>query len=113
MAGIFTAWYLYSARADIPGKIKARCSSLYNLLEHKYYIDEFYSWLFGRGTRALGTALWKHGDMKVIDGFFVNGTARVVALTATLVRRYQTGYIYHYAFTMIVGIFAILTLWLY
>ena len=63
--------------------------------------------------RGLGTALWKHGDMKVIDGFFVNGTARVVALTATLVRRYQTGYIYHYAFTMIVGIFAILTLWLY
>ncbi len=113
VAGIFTAWFLYSARTDIPGKIKARCGALYNLLDRKYYIDEFYSWLFVGGTRALGTALWKFGDIKVIDGFFVNGTARVVALTATLVRRYQTGYIYHYAFTMIVGIFVILTLWLY
>ncbi len=113
VAGIFTAWYLYSARTDIPGKIKARCGPLYNLLDHKYYIDEFYSWLFAGGTRALGTMLWKYGDIKVIDGFFVNGTARVVALTATVVRRYQTGYIYHYAFTMIVGVFVILTLWLY
>ncbi|WP_297324512.1 NADH-quinone oxidoreductase subunit L [Nitrosomonas sp.] len=113
IAGIFTAWYLYSARTDIPGKIKSRFGFLYNLLDRKYYIDEFYSWLFAGGTRALGTALWKHGDIKVIDGFFVNGTARVVALTAALVRRYQTGYIYHYAFTMIVGIFVILTLWLY
>ena len=112
-AGIFTAWYLYRVRTDIPRKIKARCSSLYNLLNRKYYIDEFYSWLFVGGTRALGTALWKHGDIKLIDGFLVNGTARVVALTAAFVRRFQTGYIYHYAFTMIVGIFIILTLWLY
>jgi len=113
VAGIFTAWYLYSARTDIPGKIKARCGPLYNLLEHKYYIDEFYSWLFAGGTRSLGTMLWKYGDIKVIDGFFVNGAARVVALTSAIVRRYQTGYIYHYAFTMIVGVFVILTLWLY
>lgn len=113
VAGIFTAWYLYSARTDIPGKIKARCGPLYNLLDRKYYIDEFYSWLFAGGTRALGTMLWKYGDIKMIDGFFVNGAARVVALTATVVRGYQTGYIYHYAFTMIVGVFVILTLWLY
>jgi len=113
VAGIFTAWYLYSARTDIPGKIKARCGPLYNLLDRKYYIDEFYSWLFAGGTRALGTMLWKYGDIKVIDGFFVNGAARFVALMATVVRRYQTGYIYHYAFTMIVGVFVILTLWLY
>ncbi|MBK6958855.1 MAG: NADH-quinone oxidoreductase subunit L [Nitrosomonas sp.] len=113
VAGIFTAWYLYNARTDIPGKIKARCGPLYNLLDRKYYIDELYSWLFAGGTRALGTMLWKYGDIKVIDGFFVNGVARVVALTAAVVRRYQTGYIYHYAFTMIVGVFVILTLWLY
>ena len=113
VAGIFTAWYLYSARTDIPGKIKAQCGPLYKLLDNKYYIDEFYSWLFAGGTRTLGTMLWKYGDIKVIDGFFVNGTARVVALTSTVVRRYQTGYIYHYAFTMIVGVFVILTLWLY
>jgi len=113
VAGIFTAWLLYNSRTEWPGKIKARFSYLYNLLNHKYYIDELYSWIFASGTRALGTALWKYGDIKVIDGFFVNGTARVIALSATVVRRYQTGYIYHYAFTMIVGIFVILTLWLY
>jgi NADH-quinone oxidoreductase subunit L len=113
VAGIFTAWFLYNVRTDIPAKIKARCGSLYNLLDRKYYIDELYSWLFAGGSRALGTALWKYGDIKVIDGFFVNGAARVVALSAALVRQYQTGYIYHYAFTMIVGIFVILTLWLY
>ncbi len=113
VAGIATAWFLYTVRTDIPGKIKSRCGPIHTLLDRKYYIDELYSWLFARGTRALGTGLWKYGDVKIIDGFFVNGTARVVAWTAMLVRRFQTGYIYHYAFTMIVGIFAILTLWLY
>lgn len=113
LAGIFTAWFLYSVRTDIPGKIKNQCGSIYTLLDRKYYIDELYSWLFAGGTRTVGTVLWKYGDIKVIDGFFVNGAARVVALTATIVRHYQTGYIYHYAFTMIVGIFVILTLWLY
>ncbi len=113
VAGIFTAWYLYTVKTDIPGKIKSRCGPIYTLLDRKYYIDEFYSWLFAGGTRALGTVLWKYGDIKLIDGFFVNGAARVVAWTAMLVRRFQTGYIYHYAFTMIVGVVAILTLWLY
>ncbi|ALQ50950.1 NADH-quinone oxidoreductase subunit L [Nitrosomonas ureae] len=113
MAGIFTAWYLYCVRIDIPEKIKASFGTVYNLLDRKYYIDELYSWLFSGGTRALGTVLWKYGDIKIIDGFFVNGAARVVALTSAIVSRYQTGYIYHYAFTMIVGIFFLLTLWLY
>jgi len=112
-AGIFTAWYLYTVRTDIPEKIKSNFTVVYNILDRKYYIDELYSWLFAGGTRTLGTALWKFGDVKVIDGFFVNGAARVVAFTASIVRRYQTGYIYHYAFTMIVGIFVILTLWLF
>ena len=113
LAGIFTAWYLYNVKTDIPARIKANCVPIYTILDRKYYIDELYSWLFAGGSRALGTLLWKFGDVKVIDGFFVNGAARVVALTASIIRRYQTGYIYHYAFTMIVGIFIILTLWLY
>lgn len=113
VAGIFAAWYLYSYRVDLPAKIKSSCAPIFTLLDRKYYIDELYSWLFAGGTRSLGTILWKFGDVKVIDGFFVNGTAKVVSLTAALVRRYQTGYIYHYAFTMIVGIFVILTFWLY
>jgi NADH-quinone oxidoreductase subunit L len=113
IAGIFTAWFLYILRTDIPDKIKNRLLPIYTLLDRKYYIDELYSWLFAGGSRALSNGLWKVGDIKIIDGFFVNGTARVVAWTAMLVRRFQTGYIYHYAFTMIVGVFVLITLWLY
>ncbi len=113
VAGIFTAWYLYIVRTDLPEKIKNMFLPIYTLLDRKYYIDEFYSWLFAGGSRALSSKLWKYGDIKIIDGFFVNGAARVVAWSATLVRRFQTGYIYHYAFTMIVGVFVVLSLWLY
>lgn len=113
LSGIFTAWFLYILCPGIPGKIKKWMFPIYTLLDRKYYIDEFYSWFFAGGTRALSKGLWKFGDIKVIDGFFVNGTARVVAWTAMLVRRFQTGYIYHYAFTMIVGVFILITLWLY
>jgi len=113
IAGIFTAWYLYTIKTDIPAKIKSALAPIYTVLDKKYYIDELYSWLFAGGTRKLGTMLWKFGDIKLIDGLIVNGTARFVGWFATVVKRFQTGYIYHYAFTMIVGIFAILTLWLY
>ena len=113
IAGIFTAWFLYIAKPDIPGKIKETFKPIYVILDKKYYIDELYSWLFAGGTRKLGTFFWKFGDIKLIDGLIVNGSAKMVGWFATVVKRVQTGYIYHYAFTMIVGIFAILTLWLY
>jgi NADH-quinone oxidoreductase subunit L len=113
IAGIFTAWYLYMVKTDLPGKIKQAAGPFSTLLDRKYFIDEFYSWLFAGGARALGRGLWKFGDVKVIDGFFVNGTARMVGATAMLVRRFQSGYIYHYAFTMIVGVFILMSLWLY
>jgi len=112
-AGIFTAWYLYMAKPGLPGKIRQAAGPLYTLLDRKYYIDELYSWLFAGGARAVGKGLWKVGDVTIIDGFFVNGTARLVAGTAMLVRRFQSGYIYHYAFTMIVGVFILMSLWLY
>ena len=111
IGGIFTAWYLYMVRTDLPAKIKQAAGPLFILLDRKYFIDEFYSWLFAGGARALGAGLWKIGDVKVIDGFVVNGAARMVGLTALLVRRFQSGYIYHYAFTMIVGVFVLISLW--
>ena len=111
IGGIFTAWYLYIVRTDLPAKIKQAAGPLFTLLDRKYFIDEFYSWLFAGGARALGAGLWKIGDVKVIDGFVVNGAARVVGLTALLVRRFQSGYIYHYAFTMIVGVFVLISFW--
>jgi NADH-quinone oxidoreductase subunit L len=113
IAGIFTAWYLYIVNTDLPARIKQASGPLYTLLDRKYYIDEFYSWFFAGGARALGGGFWKFGDVKVIDGFLVNGTARVVAATAMLIRRFQSGYIYHYAFTMIVGVFVLMSIWLY
>lgn len=113
VAGIVTAWFLYQVRTDLPAKIKKLSGPIFTILDRKYYIDEIYSWLFAGGTRALGTGLWKIGDMKIIDGFFVNGSAKLVGWIATLAKRFQTGYIYHYVFTMIVGVFAIMTYWLY
>ena len=113
LGGIFTAWYFYMVKTDIPGKIKKMFGPVYTLLDRKYYIDEFYSWCFAGGVRALGRIFWKLGDVKIIDGFFVNGAARVVVWAATLTRQFQSGYIYHYAFTMIVGVFVLLSLWLY
>jgi len=113
LGGIFTAWYFYMVKTDMPKRISQIFGPIYTLLDRKYYIDEFYSWCFASGARALGRGFWKFGDVKIIDGFFVNGAARVVVWFATLIRQFQSGYIYHYAFTMIVGVFVLLSLWLY
>ncbi len=113
LSGIITAWYFYMVNTKLPGKITQIFRPFYNLLDRKYYIDELYSWLFAGGARALGQGLWKFGEVKIIDGFFVNGAARVVVWASMLVRRFQSGYIYHYAFTMIVGVFVLIILWLY
>jgi NADH-quinone oxidoreductase subunit L len=84
------------------------------ILERKYGFDEFNDWFFAGGARRLGTGLWLWGDKTVIDGIMVNGTAGLIGWFAGVSRRIQTGYIYHYAFTMIFGVFAFLTFfWLY
>jgi len=113
MAGIFTAWFLYQYKVELPGKIKSFVGPVYTLLDRKYYIDEFYSWLFAGGLRSLSNFLWKYGDIKIIDGLMVNGSAKFVAWFSALARRFQSGYIYHYAFSMIVGVFILMSLWLY
>ena len=113
MAGIFTAWFLYQYKVELPGKIRKITGPVYTLLDRKYYIDEFYSWLFAGGLRSLSNVLWKYGDIKVIDGLMVNGSAKAVAWFSTVVRRFQSGYIYHYAFSMIVGVFVLMSLWLF
>jgi NADH-quinone oxidoreductase subunit L len=81
------------------------------LLNAKYYFDEIYQFLFARGARRLGAGLWRIGDVAIIDGLFVNGSARVVEWTSRIIRRLQSGFVYHYAFMMIIGLFALLTLW--
>jgi NADH-quinone oxidoreductase subunit L len=110
VAGIATAVYLYLIRTDLPAVIARRFRPIYAILERKYGFDELYSFLFAGGARAIGTGLWKGGDVGVIDGLFVNGSARTVGWFATIVRKFQTGYIYQYAFTMIIGVLVLLTL---
>ena len=110
IAGIASAAFLYLQRTDLPEKLRGVFGPVYTLLDNKYYFDRFNDWFFAGGARLLGRGLWKGGDMAVIDGF-VNGAARLVGWFATLARKLQSGLIYHYAFSMIIGVFVLLTLW--
>ncbi|HVC49854.1 MAG TPA: NADH-quinone oxidoreductase subunit L [Burkholderiales bacterium] len=109
IAGIATAWYLYIVNTALPAVIQKKSGWIYTILDHKYGFDEFNDWFFAGGARRLGKALWQYGDVSVIDDFFVNGTARVVSLGSRIMRLVQSGYIYHYAFAMIIGVFALIS----
>jgi NADH-quinone oxidoreductase subunit L len=111
LAGIAVAWYLYIKRPDLPAKIATRFSGLYSLLMNNYYFDKFNDWFFAGGFRRVGNFFSNVGDRSIIDGFFVNGSARVVASASVLLRHLQTGRVYHYAFAMILSVFVLLT-WL-
>ena len=111
LGGIAAAWYCYLVNPALPERLKQLAGPVYTLLDNKYYFDRFNDWFFAGGSRKVGRALYEVGDRGVIDGFFVNGTAKVVGLAAALMRHIQSGYVYHYAFTMIVGVFALLTWW--
>lgn len=103
-AGAFTAWFLYLKRPDIPEAIRQKASGLYNLLDRKYYMDDLYIDGFAAGGRSIGRFLWQKGDQLVIDGVLVNGTASAVGKLAGVLRQIQTGYLYTYAFAMIIGL---------
>ena len=106
-----TTWYLYLKRPDLPAVIAGRLRPVYALLVNKYYLDEIYQVVFATGARRLGQGLWRIGDVGVSDGFFVNGSARLIGWFAGVIRRVQSGFVYHYAFMMIIGVLALLTLW--
>lgn len=110
-AGVFTAWYLYLKRPDLSASIKQKMSGIYNLLDRKYYFDDLYIKGFAAGGRWFGRLLWQRGDQFVIDGMMVNGTARSIGRLAAVMRHIQTGYLYTYAFAMIIGL-TILLGWL-
>jgi NADH-quinone oxidoreductase subunit L len=110
-AGVLAAWYLYLKRPSLATQMRERAGALYTLLTHKYYFDAFNEKVIAAGTRALGQALWKGGDVAVIDGAAVNGSARVVAWVANVTRGLQSGYLYHYAFATIIGL-SVLLAWL-
>ncbi len=109
VGGMATAAVLYLFKPDLHGRIRQGLRPLVRVLEEKYGLDRFNDWFFAGGARAIGRGLWRGGDVAVIDSFFVNGSARLVGWSSGIIRRLQTGFLYTYAFTMILGILVLLT----
>jgi len=109
MGGLFVAWYIYMKNPAVADRIKSLLSPLYTLLDKKYWFDEIYQAVFAGGSRGLGKFLWLAGDRGLIDGLAVNGSAYSVGRLAAIVRHLQTGYLYHYAIVMILGLLLLLT----
>jgi NADH-quinone oxidoreductase subunit L len=110
-AGASVAWFLYIHRPELPAQLQQRLSPLYRLLVNKYYFDWFNEQVLARATRGVAGLLSTVGDQFVIDGIAVNGSARLVARVSGIVRHLQSGYLYHYAFAMIIGL-AVMVGWL-
>ncbi|WBY01477.1 NADH-quinone oxidoreductase subunit L [Ramlibacter tataouinensis] len=109
VAGVALAYYLYLVNTALPAKIARAFRPIYTILENKYYMDWFNENVLARLTRGIGIGLWKGGDQAVIDGAVVNGSARLVGWVAGVVRRAQSGYLYHYALAMLLGVFVLMT----
>jgi NADH-quinone oxidoreductase subunit L len=104
LAGVVAAFYCYMINPRVPAWFFAKFHGIYKLLDNKYYMDRINEIVFAGGARSVGRGLWNVGDRTLIDGLMVNGSARVVGWFSVVTRAFQTGYIYHYAFTMILGI---------
>ena len=109
LSGVALSYYMYMVNPALPAAIKRTFMPIYTLLENKYYMDWFNENVLARGARMLGLGLWKGGDQTLIDGAVVNGSWKLIGLFSGVVRRLQTGYIYHYALVMILGVFALMT----
>jgi len=109
IAGLVVAWYCYMVNPAVPAALRRSLSGVYGLLENKYYADWFNEQVVSRLALGLGRGLWQGGDRGFIDGIVVNGSAKVVGWVAAVSRHLQSGFIYHYAFAMIIGIMAFLT----
>jgi NADH-quinone oxidoreductase subunit L len=107
-AGFAVATYIWLLNPGIADRFKEKLRPVYELLSHKYWIDEIYQAIFARGGVALGRGLWKGGDVAIIDGVAIDGSTALVQRVAATVRRLQSGYLYHYAFAMILGLIALL-----
>ncbi len=111
--GIGAAYFLYMARPDLPAKLAKALRPLYLFSFNKWYFDELYDFLFVRPAKYLGVGLWKRGDGGLIDGVGPDGIAGAAWTIAQRAVRLQTGYLYHYAFAMLVGVAAIVTWYLF
>ena len=104
LAGVFSAWALYIRWPHLPDVIDSKLKPLRVILENKYYFDWFNENVIARGSRLLGKLFWKAGDQGIIDGLAVNGSANTIGFIAGVVRRVQSGFLYSYAFWMVIGL---------
>jgi NADH-quinone oxidoreductase subunit L len=109
LGGVVTAWYMYLINPAVPAAFARVLRPLIVVLENKYYLDWFNENILARGARLLGTGLWKGGDRMLIDGLLVNGSWKLIGWISGRVRQLQSGYLYHYALAMILGIFVLMT----
>ena len=107
--GLAVAAYVYLLKEGLGARLAARGGPLYTFFYNKWFFDELYEATFVRGAKALGDIFWKIGDQKIIDGFGPNGVAAVAALAGRQTGKAQTGYVYHYAFVMLLGVAGLLT----
>lgn len=108
-AGVVVAFFIYMKNPGIADAIKKRLEIVHLLLERKYFFDELYQFVFAGGSRGIGKLFWSVGDKGIIDGLIINGSARTVGRFADWVRNVQTGYLFHYAIAMILGLLMLLT----
>ena len=111
--GIALAYYMYMVRTELPARVAAELRAVYRFVYNKWYFDELYDRLFVRPAHYLGREFWREGDGTLIDGLGPDGVAAVARNLAERVSRLQTGYVYHYAFAMLIGVAGLVTLYLY
>ncbi|WP_291010460.1 NADH-quinone oxidoreductase subunit L [Hydrogenophaga sp.] len=109
LAGAVSAWYMYLINPAVPAAIGRALKPVITVLENKYYLDWFNENVLARGARLVGMGLWKGGDRGVIEGGLVNASWKLVSKVSSVVRQFQTGYLYHYALVMIVGVLSFMT----
>lgn len=107
--GVFVAWFIYIKKPHLANELQQRFAVIHRILDNKYYMDHLYMNVFTSIGKATGKVLWQRGDVMLIDGMMVNGSARIVGWFSSVVRLLQTGYLYHYAFAMIGGLAFLIT----
>ena len=112
LAGIGLAYLMYILRPDLPARLASTFQRLYLFALNKWYFDELYDYLFVRPAFVLGRGFWKTGDGTLIDGLGPDGVADAVRHMARRAATLQTGYLYHYAFAMLIGVVTLMTWYL-
>lgn len=109
LSGFLVAWFVYLKQPALADFVQAKFAWLYRALDRKYWFDEAYLFLFGGGSRGVGKVFWLVGDRALIDGLMVNGSAKSIGWAAGVLRHIQTGFLFHYAIAMILGLLVMLT----